>query len=145
MIAPLVYRLHFCSLTGPDNHIPTRYTWTGRFFPFQFVDGFRKNSLPHQSPNPNGPTGPNPPIIGPNPLKNSGPSYGTAYAPNSQGVFTPPNTTTTPATISPPHYTPTISPSPPYHSPAPVPPNFSYTPTFPPSPPSHTNVDNSNV
>jgi len=37
--APLIYRLNYCSLIGPDNHIPTRYLWTGRLRP----PYFRKN------------------------------------------------------------------------------------------------------
>jgi len=31
IVAPIIYRLNFCSLWGPDNHIPTRYTWRGRW------------------------------------------------------------------------------------------------------------------
>lgn len=28
----LIYRLNYCSLIGPDNHIPCRYLWLGRYF-----------------------------------------------------------------------------------------------------------------
>jgi len=42
IIAPAVYRLNFCSLSGPDNHIPTRYTWRGRW-------KWSNNSVPQEN------------------------------------------------------------------------------------------------
>eukprot|EP01113_Clastostelium_recurvatum_P018572 TRINITY_DN218_c0_g1_i1.p1 TRINITY_DN218_c0_g1~~TRINITY_DN218_c0_g1_i1.p1 ORF type:complete len:359 (-),score=78.90 TRINITY_DN218_c0_g1_i1:77-1153(-) len=46
IIAPIVYRLNFCSLLGPDNHIPCRYTWMGKYITWRGRDRSADRTLP---------------------------------------------------------------------------------------------------